>query len=91
VLQQLEAACSASSDKLWRSGSCFDKGLARCYTALCSLSATIRNLEIQDSEGDNVDDQERRTEKIAELLSRMLPLLKKLTAVTKGDGSSKAD
>lgn len=91
VLQQLEAACSASSDKLWKSGSCLDKGLARCYTALCSLSATIRNLEIQDSEGDDVDDQERRTEKIAELLSRMLPLLKKLTAVTKGDGSSKAD
>ena len=91
MLQQLEAACSASSDKLWQSGSCLDKGLIRCYTALCSLSATVRNLEVQDSERDNVHDQERRTQKIAELLSRMLPMLKKLTAVTKGDGSSKAD
>ncbi|KAG0609799.1 hypothetical protein M758_7G014800 [Ceratodon purpureus] len=91
VLQQLEAACLASSDKLWQSGSCLDKGLTRCYTTLCSLSATIRNLEAQDSEEDKADGQERRTEKIAELLSRILPMLKKLTAVTKGDGSSKAD
>lgn len=69
-----------------------DKDLTRCYTSLSSLSATIRNLEVQDGEGgENLNDQERRTEKIAELLSRLLPMLKKLTAITKGDGSSKAD
>lgn len=90
VLQQLEAACSASSDKLWQRGGCLDKGLTRCYTALCSLSATLRNLEGPNKGGDS-GDEERRTEKIAELLSRMVPMAKKLTAITKGDGSSKAD
>lgn len=89
VLQQLEAACTLSSEKLWLRGSCLDEGLTRCYTSLSTLSATIRSLEAEEeSEGDN---HERRAEKIAELLSRILPLLKKLTASTKGDGSSKAD
>jgi hypothetical protein len=91
VLQQLVAACSASSNRLWQTGSSLDKGLTECYTTLRALLISLRAESEQVEDKENNNESERRAEKSMELLSRMLPMLKQLTATTKGNGSSKAD
>lgn len=57
---------------------------------LCFLFVILCNLEGLNKGGD-FGDEERRIEKIVELLFRMVFMVKKLMVIIKGDGSLKVD
>ena len=63
VLQQLVAACSASSNRLWQTGSSLDKGLTECYTTLRALLISLRVESEQVERQENNNESERRAEK----------------------------
>jgi hypothetical protein len=97
ILQLLVVACfgsRGSSIKLWPQGSSLDSSLAHCHMALRAVvvpDALPGPVTSDNTTEDKSNRQPKSAEKVSELVSRVLPLLKQLAFVNKGDGCSKVD
>ncbi len=92
ILQLLVVACFGSRGsyiKLWPQGSSLDSSLAHCHMALRAV--VVPDALPDNTTEDKSNKQPKRGEKVTELMSRVLPLLKQLAFVNKGDGCSKVD